>query len=369
MNADMNLQESQIRRRRFRRAQNLLLLGILLIVGVNFGLEGQSHCHELDNSPIQSMPPSQRYDEKHQNKTLVIVMGDLRCGEPCWKSLQENVIQPNQADLALLIQEPKPQYENASLLEIAKYHWHVPQFENWLDALDIIMGNSSDWHTNFFQTLSPIYQQNIVLGPIRYQFPHQSTAHQFPGSAVIIFMMRFFLSQHIERLRLHLDGGYDWFIVTRSDHYYRCEHKLTNKLQPEYVYIPRGEDYGGISDRHMIVHRQHVLASLNILPPLLQHPDQYKGFFQAREHHNSEMFVKLRFRQQGLRSQRFPRTMFLAGVAGVDSANWKSAWKTVQSLDKDILFKYQNEYYASKRACHKILGRKRRRRNNQTNAW
>ena len=120
------------------------------------------------------------------NDTLVILMGDLRCGEPCWESLKTNVLDVNQADLALLIQPPKPHYQNASLFDMAKYHWPVPHYDNWLDALDIIMNNSSDWHDNFFQTLSPIFHRNIVLGPIKYKFPNETKTTQFGGSAIII---------------------------------------------------------------------------------------------------------------------------------------------------------------------------------------
>jgi hypothetical protein len=53
---------------------------------------------------------------------------------------------------------------------------------------------------------------------------------------------------------------YDQFIITRYDHYYAFEHT------PLYVNnLPHGEDYGGITDRHMFINTDNVLASLDII--------------------------------------------------------------------------------------------------------
>lgn len=311
----------------------------------------------------QSTRPSSEHSveavnsNSHQNKTLVILMGDLRCGEPCWNSLQQNVLQPNQADLALLIQPPPPQYQNSSLLNIAKYHWPVPNYSNWLDALNIIRTgneNSSEWQQHFFETLSPIYPDSIVLGPIQYQL-NKTTTLKFSGSAVIIFYMRYVLSQRIRQL--YLTHRYEWFIITRTDQFYWCTHDIAS-FHKDTLWIPRGEDYGGITDRHLVVHRQHILKALNILQPLLHNPQHYKAFFQQQRHQNSEMFLQLRFQEESLQVQRFPRTMFLAGVPG-DSYLWRPAWKPLKKAGVNV--KYPKEYANTKRNC---LEMKRRQKSN-----
>mmetsp|Transcript_22079 Transcript_22079/g.46038 ORF Transcript_22079/g.46038 Transcript_22079/m.46038 type:complete len:334 (-) Transcript_22079:298-1299(-) len=240
-----------------------------------------------ESSPDDSEPTTSK------NKTLVVLMGDLRCGEPCWKSLRENVLQVHKADLALLIQPPQPQYQNSSLLDIAKYHWPVPVYDNWLDALDVIMNNSSVWQKTFFDQVLPIYhEKNILLGPIKY-----NSTQKFRGSAMIIFYKRYLLSQRIKQFKLHQQ--YDWFVVTRTDHYNKCPHANISSMNPQSIYIPRGENYLGICDRHMVVSKHQVLRALDIVPPLLRNPLQYRDVLDS-EAGNSEMFLERRFMEMGL---------------------------------------------------------------------
>ena len=75
---------------------------------------------------------------------------------------------------------------------------------------------------------------------------------QFPGSAVLVFMLRRFL---IQRIREHnILEMYDRFVVTRTDHYYVCRHDFTSlDLSGNRIWLPAGEDWGGYTDRHMVV--------------------------------------------------------------------------------------------------------------------
>ena len=290
-----------------------------------------------------ALSPSQQTNRPLKNKTLVVLMGDLRCGEPCWSSLQENLLNVNQADLALLIQPPKPQYQNSSLFDMAKYHWPVPQYENWLDALDIIMDNSSDWHDSFFdQALSVMHQDNILLGPLKHYY--NNTQHQFRGSAMIIFFYRYLLSQKIQELNLLQE--YDWFVITRTDHYYQCPHDSVATMDPSVLYIPKGEDWLGLCDRHLVVSKERVLAALDIVPPLLRDPLQYQSVL-ANPRGNSEMFLKIRLMEMQLPVRRFGRSMFIGAVEG-DSTLWNNATRWVP---EGIKTKYPSEYKRSKGYC------------------
>ena len=125
---------------------------------------------------------------------------------------------------------------------------------------------------------------------------------------------------------------------------------------PGHVYIPRGEDYGGITDRHLVVHKANILKALNILPPLLHNPQRYRPFFQQQRHQNSEMFIQLRLEEEGLLVNRFPRTMFLAGVPG-DSYLWRPAWKPLKKVGVNV--KYHKEYTNAKRNCLEMKGRRK----------
>ena len=178
------------------------------------------------------------------------------------------------------------------------------------------------------------------------------------SSSLLAVMMRYFASQKIQELGLL--ERYQWFIVTRTDQYYMCSHSIApykkrSRTAKDHVWIPMGEDYKGITDRHMVVHRQHVLQALNILPPLLQNPQQYRAFFQGRRHKNSEMFMKLRFDEEGLSVKRFDRSMFVAGAPG-DSFSRKRAKTPFRDLGINV--KYRHELFGSKMTCNSKLRKK-----------
>ena len=84
-------------------------------------------------------------------------------------------------------------------------------------------------------------------------------------------MVRWFLNE-----RLLADGileQYDRFVITRSDHYYECKHKFADlDLTNNKMYVPEGEDYGGYTDRHLVVSRENIYEALDIFPEILRRP-------------------------------------------------------------------------------------------------
>jgi len=264
------------------------------------------------------------------NKTLVIALGNLRCGERAWESLYRNVLDVNSADLALIAQQPRDRYENASLLERAKYAWIIPDYSDWADAIDLI--NGTDWRQIALPLVNP---QNPMLGGVG----------NFSGSGAIIFMYRYWLSQKIQELKL--TEQYDRFVVTRNDHYYLCAHNL-DKLEPSYLWLPMGEDYGGITDRHLVVSSGDVLKALDILPPILAHPERHMKKF-TRRNSISELILRERWREEGLlfKTNRFKRVMFTCMQPG-DGTRWgQMRWR----VKEGVFVKYENEYFLSLRTC------------------
>lgn len=53
--------------------------------------------------------------EVQQNRTLVIIMGNIRGGERAWESLYKNVLDLNSADLALVVGEMAPKNRTSSM--------------------------------------------------------------------------------------------------------------------------------------------------------------------------------------------------------------------------------------------------------------
>jgi len=184
-------------------------------------------------------------------------MGNLRGGEVAWKTLYEQVLDLNSADLALMIGATPPENRTSSLYQRAKYLWEFHEYEDWADALDLIeiemhkrnnhhnwtqsqdnddvgLNQSSSWRTILPPMLHP---QATILGGVRMR--------EFRGSGAVIFMIRWFLSQEI--IRHNITVLYDRFVVTRSDHYYLCQHNLS-LLDPDYLWLPKGSNHGGVTD-------------------------------------------------------------------------------------------------------------------------
>ncbi|GFH46292.1 hypothetical protein CTEN210_02766 [Chaetoceros tenuissimus] len=150
------------------------------------------------------------------NRSLVILTGGLRSGEQAWTSLYKNILDPNSADLALMIekQSSEPLYPNSTLFERARYTWFFDDYIDWADAIDII--NGTRWRTTHLPRFKS--EENgftILFGGIE----------NLQGSAIIIFMIRWFLLNHIKESDIL--EKYDTFVVTRTDHFYQCPHMFT----------------------------------------------------------------------------------------------------------------------------------------------
>ena len=295
-------------------------------------IRSRETCARMYPPKVIPPPPVPEVTATGKKSTLVIVMGNLRGGELAWQSLYRNVLAVNDADLALMIGDTAPQYQNSTMFDRAEYVWSFPEYEDWADALDLIH-ESSNWR----ETLIPLaHPEGSILGGVK--------AKDFKGSGAVIFMIRWFISQKIQEL--DLTSKYERFIITRSDHYYYCEHDLS-ELDNESLWIPEGEDYKGITDRHLVVSAQDVLAALNILPPLLSHPEDYG--VQNREF-NPERLILQRWTEEGLvdKVRRFSRMMFTCGQEG-DTTRWR---KLGLSVKEGVQLKYSAEYYDSELTCY-----------------
>lgn len=275
-------------------------------------------------------------EPKAMNKTLVIVMGNLRGGEDAWTTLYSHVLLPNDADLALLVMDDLTQYPNSSLLTRAKYVWWYDKYDDWAVAIDLVNGTSwrethlplfidvNKQRANWTRGVDPVVcRPSVLFGGIK----------GFHGSAMLIFMLRWFVVQHIlsERI-LH---KYDRFCVTRTDHYYICPQNYSElDLRERNIWVPSGEDYGGYNDRHLVVGRANVLDALDLVPYLIGNPFHY----DYHKHYNSESFLKYVWAQKNLTVRRFQRGMFIAST-GLDPGKKKPF-----NRNPNLFVKYPSEF-------------------------
>ena len=276
--------------------------------------------------------PYKLFTKELKLKTLVIIMGTLRGGELAWSSFYKNMIQPNNADLALMI--PKNISRSlSSLFNHSKYIWTHDEYEDWGVAIDEAIGGNGEW-----RKMAAFYNSTGLFG---------GTKEGGKGSGAIVLLIRFYIRQIL--IRDNLLNKYDRFVLTRSDHYYSCIHDL-DELDPQYLWVPNGEDYSGITDRHVVMNRKQVLKVLNILPPIILKPKQY--MYKVL---NPEILIKQRWIEEGLWSsvRRFDRMMFTCAVPG-DISRWKSHSNSVLTSE-GVYLKYKHEYDDAKTTCSKML--------------
>ena len=272
------------------------------------------------------------------NRSLVILTGGLRSGEQAWTSLYKNILDPNSADLALMIekQSSEPLYPNSTLFERAKYTWFFDDYNDWGKAIDLINGTS--WRTTHLPRFkSKKNGFTILFGGIEH----------LEGSAIIIFMIRWFLLNHIKASDIL--EKYDTFVVTRTDHFYQCPHMFTElDYSNNTVWVPEGETYHGYTDRYYTISRENLLSSLNLIEPLIQEPFRY----DVNKHRNSESFTKYVWDKNGFNVKSFPRVMFTTATK-YDTTRWKEGGERVRGVP-GLLKKYKKEYTMTQENCPPI---------------
>jgi hypothetical protein len=264
----------------------------------------------------------------------VVVLGSLRCGEAAWESLYRNVLDYNNADLAVITQAKSTtenNHHNISLLQRAKYVWEVPSYTDWADALDLIAEGRA-WREQVPEYYVD-HEAGILGGALNYS-----------GSGAIIFWYRWFLTERIREL--NWTSRYDRFVITRSDHFYLCQQDI-NKLDPYFLWVPQGQTWGGVTDRYLVVNASDVLEALNVLLPLLKDPSRYSNVLQQRV--NTERFLAVRWREQSLfPAKRNPRTMFLC----MNREDALTSWKPLGvEVFPGVYTKYHIEFKSSQRSC------------------
>jgi len=244
-------------------------------------------------------------------RTLVALIGQIRGGELAERSLIQHVLKPNQADLVLMV--PKTaSLLNSSLAARARYVWTLREPENWKQPIAAI---AQALGAHRWLDLANNSGAVWFLGPARLRRGVRS-----PSTAAPNLVYRHLLKRHLVQHRLI--EQYTRFIITRADHVYGCHHDVSRFDLHHRVYVPTGEDYGGVCDRHIVCGQADVLACLSIIDGPLLHPERYVKQADSMATCGPEPFMKLRLQELGLwpRLRRFARVMYLSSDKGNGSS-------------------------------------------------
>jgi hypothetical protein len=69
----------------------------------------------------------------------------------------------------------------------------------------------------------------------------------------------------------NLTEKYDRFVLNRSDQYYECAQNVS-ALDNKYIWVPEGQDYGGICDRQLIANSKDFVDLIDVWPYMIANP-------------------------------------------------------------------------------------------------
>jgi hypothetical protein len=204
-----------------------------------------------------------------QKKTLVILMGSCRGGKAAWKTQKKYLFDHLDADIALCFGDVDK--IDDYLLNIAKYQWLQKDYDNWRYYF---LENYTEKIIKYFE----LGKDTLLAGGI----------DNYPGSGAIIIAYRDILYRKYN----DIISQYEQVVLTRSDYFYLDYHPT---LQKDKIWVVKGQDYHGITDRHYVFpgHKSEEILNMCeffdgesalINTPTLMNPESaFLSYFQYRK--------------------------------------------------------------------------------------
>jgi hypothetical protein len=165
-----------------------------------------------------------------------------------------------------------------------------------------------------------------------------------PGSGAILIYFRWLLLHNI--LGARLTESYDRFVITRSDFVWNVPHPPLSILSDNHVWIPRGEFYGGLTDRHIVASREDIGSVLNLIDDIVVRPQALYKLMSRRADWNLEKYILFHFERSGLadRVRLFPYVSYT--VRGEkDGTRWKAG---TYDPERGMIVKYPTELISAR---------------------
>jgi hypothetical protein len=253
-------------------------------------------------------------------KVLVCLLASTRAHQLTFPSFKRQVLDELNGDLALALAIDETYDYANSFWQHAKYRWTAPDFSDYGEAFDL----AQRWLCQQHNVSAPDWRLMLELGGIWRGKIRSPDPYPRPSAASILFFCRWLLLHGLQQ-----DGvldRYDRFVITRSDFVWLCPHPPLSVLDRSAIWIPDGQHWGGLNDRHLVVSRADVVTCLNLIEDILLEPSQlYEEleYMKGRPAYeiNPEQFLAHHLRRKGLfdKVKVFPYVMYLARMVSDDS--------------------------------------------------
>ena len=224
-----------------------------------------------------------------KEKVLVCIIAQARSGKSSWESFKNNVLDHLDADLALCVSEDEEIEKNNSYYDNAKYVWKCKNYKEFSPAFDWAQNEILKGSSNLPDWKELLMIKDYWLGGIEGSITKTSPGKR--GSAAILIFFRWFLLKSIKEK--NLIKKYDRFIITRSDFIWNIPHPKMKYLDSEYIWLPNGEFYGGVTDRHAVLSKSNLESYLNIIELIVSKPKYLISKMLNHNRWNMEKYILL----------------------------------------------------------------------------
>jgi hypothetical protein len=286
-------------------------------------------------------------------KTLVCILCETRAHELTFDNFKKNVIDELNADLCLSIAvKPNYNYENP-FYKLAKYKFLYDEPDDFGDAFDYAYNLLvKDYkHIDYNREEKHIHWRNFLKIKDQFMGGVKDNNNQHPGSAGILIFFRWFLYKNIIENDLH--NIYDRFIITRSDYIYQLPHPKLTIMNPNNIWIPDEEGYGGYTDRHTVLSKNNLREYLNIFENFTYRSHEYFLKMSKYNRWNLERLIKLHLTLNNVDSlvKHFPYVMYT--VRNIDGS---TRWSTGNyNSNLGYYIKYDSEYNSANKYKDKFI--------------
>ena len=263
---------------------------------------------------------------------VVCMIGTLRALDITRKNLVQKVIQPLNADLMFCVTRMGAEdeilldgFENCNIVDVCIYEDGKDGYEYLCDEFskNLNPANPSRWR-EYFKI------EGNWLGGMQGR----------NGSGMHLTFNYWKLLKRIQYLR-EKGFKYQRFVITRTDFFWMVDHPPLNLLDPRFIWIPTGEDYGGYNDRHAVCSQGNISDYLNMFELMMNLKALNYISHEYGNNLNHEKFLKLHLDYCRVEVCRFKNIAYLTG-----NPNTLTNWLPVNSTSidgKEYAYKYKKE--------------------------
>lgn len=275
-------------------------------------------------------------------RVLVVLIGQPRGGNLAWKSLRKHLLRPYNAHLALFFTDESP--TDTLLHKMAQYVWTVPEYEDWGVVWDEVARTTCPGR--------PVGDWRRLCGiPNQWMGGIDQCGH--PAGSGILLAFRWLVQQKLAGSLL-LDK-YDYMVFSRADELYLCDHvDLFPVEDPGRIFLPFGEGYGGLWDRHLVGATPTFMRAINLTTELVCNTDYWYEILSKIESVNLEKVQMHMWANMSLPVGEFNRSMFTVKKDD-DPTRWLLRWqnhKDQATKEFDLTVKYPQEMVDAVQHCN-----------------